>query len=72
MNVRKSCLMVQSVWQWNRLPGKMGDSPVLEVFKQRVDSHLLGMLQLWSACTGRGLDSMSFSAPSKSDSRLIP
>lgn len=30
--------------------------PLLDIFSQRLENHLGGILQLWIACTGRGLD----------------
>ena len=37
-------LTVRAVWQWNLLPRSVVESPSLEVFKQKLDSHLSGML----------------------------
>lgn len=50
LNIRKNFLIVQTVWQLNGLPLNVVDSSLREVFKQRLDSHLLGMLLFWTAC----------------------
>ena len=44
LNIRKNFPMVRAVQQWNRLPRRVVESPSLEVFKQRLDGHLLGIL----------------------------
>ena len=44
LNLRKNFLMVRAVRQWNVLPRSVVESPSLEVFKQVLDGHLLGML----------------------------
>ena len=44
LNIRKNFLMVRAVQQWNRVPQRVVEFPSLEVFKQRLDGHLLGVL----------------------------
>lgn len=42
-HIRKKFLTVRVVWQWNRLAQEVVDSPSLEMFKQKLNRHLLEM-----------------------------
>ncbi|XP_077772840.1 uncharacterized protein LOC114582471 [Podarcis muralis] len=44
LNMRKNFLTVRAVRQWNLLPRSVVESPSLEVFKQRLDNHMSGVL----------------------------
>uniref|UniRef100_A0A670HWE4 Reverse transcriptase domain-containing protein n=1 Tax=Podarcis muralis TaxID=64176 RepID=A0A670HWE4_PODMU len=44
LNIRKNFLTVRAVRQWNLLPRSVVESPSLEVFKQRLDNHMSGVL----------------------------
>ena len=44
LNLRKNFLIVRAGQQWNRLPRSVVESPSFEVFKQRLDCHVLGVL----------------------------
>ena len=45
LNLRKkNILTVRAGRQWHRLPQSVVESPSLEVFKQRLDGHLSGVL----------------------------
>uniref|UniRef100_A0A670K135 Reverse transcriptase domain-containing protein n=1 Tax=Podarcis muralis TaxID=64176 RepID=A0A670K135_PODMU len=44
LNIRKNFLTVRAVRQWNLLPRSVVESPALEVFKQRLDNHMSGVL----------------------------
>ncbi|XP_053250915.1 uncharacterized protein LOC128416878 [Podarcis raffonei] len=44
LNIRKNFLTVRAVRQWNLLPRSVVASPSLEVFKQRLDNHMSGVL----------------------------
>lgn len=44
LDVRKKFLTVRVINQWNRLPREVVGSPSMEVFKQRLDSHLSEMV----------------------------
>ena len=40
--------MVRAVRRWNKLPRRMVESPLLEVFRTRLDEHLSGVSLLSS------------------------
>uniref|UniRef100_A0A670JFS2 Reverse transcriptase domain-containing protein n=1 Tax=Podarcis muralis TaxID=64176 RepID=A0A670JFS2_PODMU len=44
LNIRKNFLTVRAVRQLNLLPRSVVESPSLEVFKQRLDNHMSGVL----------------------------
>ena len=44
LNIRKNFMTIRAIQQWNRLAQREVESPSLEVFKQRLDGHLLEML----------------------------
>ena len=44
--IRKKFLTIRTVPRWNKLPREVVSSPSLEVFKQRLESHLTEMLIL--------------------------
>ena len=46
LNIQKKFMTVRAVPQWNRLPRELVIAPSLEVFKQRLESHLTEMLIL--------------------------
>jgi len=45
LNIRKNLFTERVVRHWNRMPREVVDSPSLEVFKDRVDTALWGMVQ---------------------------
>ena len=44
LNLRKNFLTVRAGWQWDMLPWSVVESPSLEVFKQRLEGHLSGVV----------------------------
>ena len=42
LNSRKHFLTVRAVRRWNKLPSRVVESPLLEVFRRRLDEHLSG------------------------------
>ena len=42
LNSRKHFLTVRAVCRWNKLPPRVVESPLLEVFRRRLDEHLSG------------------------------
>lgn len=44
LDIRKNFLTVRVINRWNSLPREVVSSPSLEVFKQKLDSHLSGMV----------------------------
>ena len=44
MDIRKNVFTARVVRHWTRLPRAVGESPSLEVFKNRVDVALQGMV----------------------------
>ena len=57
LNSRKHFLILRAIHKWNLLPWRVVESPLLGVFKMRLDEHLSGVsdfksLRRW----GAGLD----------------
>ena len=44
LNLRKNFLTIRAGRQWDMLPWSVVESPSFEVFKQRLDGHLSGVL----------------------------
>ena len=42
LNSRKHFLMGRAVHRWNKLPPRVAESPLLKVFRRRLDEHLAG------------------------------
>ena len=64
LNSRKHFLMVRAVRRWNKLPPRVVESPLLEVFRRRLDEHLSGVSDFLSPRRwGAGLDGPLWSLP---------
>jgi len=46
LNIRKNFFTVRAVKQWKRLPGEVGASPLLKIFKTHLDMVLGSLLWL--------------------------
>ncbi|KAG9466777.1 hypothetical protein GDO78_016145 [Eleutherodactylus coqui] len=44
LDIRKNFLTVRLINEWNRLPWEVVSFPSMEVFKQRLDKYLSGMI----------------------------
>ena len=45
LSSRKPFLRVKAVRRWNLLPWRVAESPLVEVFRRRLDEHLSGVCE---------------------------
>jgi len=72
LDIRKECLTVRVVRQWNRLPSVVVDAPSLESFKVKLDQALGNLTWLWCSCSLQGSWTKSpLEVPSNSKGSVI-